>query len=97
MVRQEKVDPKQLAEKLQSASRERDDRWEQLTPFREAGWRTYQTDVFRLIAGSRVSVDYRNGQFELFFFGAVQRVYFDSAEEALKYIDAVEHQLSGNK
>ena len=93
MVELEKLDPKQLAERIYSARQLQDERWEKLAPFRDAGWQTYKTDVYRDLARNRLSADYRNGQFELFFFGVPTQVYFDTAEEALKYVDEVEHEL----
>ena len=92
----EKPDPKQLAASLSSASKLQDERWDKLLPFRDAGWKTYQTDVYRELAGNRLSVTYKNGQFELFFFGAVKTVFFNSAKEALEYVDEVEKQLGGD-
>lgn len=94
MVRQEKIDPKQLAKEIHHALDLQRERWRELTPFREAGWETYKTDVFRELAGNRIGADFRNGQFELFFFGVPTQLYFDSAEEALAYVEAVERELS---
>ena len=45
---------------------------------------------------NRLSADYKNGQFELFFFGAGKRISFNSAKDALEYVDAVEKELSGD-
>ena len=92
----EKIDPKELAASLLSASELQDERWKKLSPFRDAGWKTYQTDVYRELAGNRLSADYKNAQFELFFFAAVKTVSFNSAKEALEYVDAVAKQLDGD-
>ena len=92
----EKTDPKELAESLRSASEIHDERWKKLSPFRDAGWKTYQTDVYKELAGNRLSADYKNGQVELFFFGVGKRISFNSAKDALEYVDAVEKQLRGD-
>ena len=92
----EKIAPKELAESLRSASELQDERWKKLSPFRDAGWKTYQTDVYRELAGNRLSADYKKGQFELFFFGVGQRISFNSAKNALEYVDAVEKELGGD-
>ena len=92
----EKPDPKQLAASLRSASELQDERWEKLSPFRDAGWTTYQTDVYRKLAGQRLSANYKNGQFELFFFGVGKTASFNSAKEALEYVDEIEKQLGGD-
>ena len=66
----EKTDPKELAASLRSASELQDERWKKLSPFRDAGWQGSRNDVsFRELGGFRLSADYKNGQFELFFFG----------------------------
>ena len=91
----ENPDPKQLAENLRSSCERQDERWKKLSPFRDAGWKTYQADVYRELAGNRLSVDYKNGKFNLFFFGIGKQISFRSANEALEYVDEVEKQLSG--
>ena len=92
----EKTDPKQLAASLRSACELQAERWEKLSPFRDAGWKTYGTDVYRELASNRLSADYKDGEFELFFYGAVEKVSFDSAKEALEYVDEVEKQLGSD-
>ena len=93
----EKTDPKELAANLRSASELQDERWKKLSPFRDAGWQGSQNDVsFRELAGFRLSADYKNGQFELFFYGVGKTVSFNSAKEALEYVDEVEKQLGGD-
>ena len=93
MIEVERLDPKLLAKKIHSARQIQNERWEKLAPFRDAGWQTYKTDVFREFARNRLSADYRHGRFELFFFGVPTQVYFDTAEEALKYVEEVEREL----
>ena len=44
-------------------------------------------------AGQRLSANYKNGQFELFFYGVGTTVSFNSAKEALEYVGEVEKQL----
>ena len=92
----EKTDPKELAASLRSASELQDERWRKLSPFRDEGWQTYQTDVYRELASQRLSANYKNGQFELFFYGVGTTVSFNSAKEALKYVDEVDKQLGGD-
>lgn len=91
----EKPDPKELAASLLSSSELQTERWEKLSPFRVAGWKTYRTDVFRELAFNRLDVTYKKGQFVLFFYGIGKSVSFDSAKEALKYVDEIETQLGG--
>ena len=92
----EKPDQKELAASLRSASELQDERWKKLSPFRDSGWKTYQTDIYRELAGNRLSADYKNGQFELFFFAVAKTVSFNSAKEALEYVDEFEKQLGGD-
>ena len=90
----EKPDPKQLAASLRAVDELNAERREKLSAFRDAGWSTNSTHfVFRELAGQSLSANYKNGQFEMFFFGAEKMVYFNSAKEALEYVDAVEKQL----
>ena len=88
-------EPKEIAEVLRSSQERQKERWEKLAPFSHApGWMTYQTDVYRQLADNRLSVDYADGRFKLFFFGAAERVSFDSAEDAMKYVAEIEQQLA---
>ena len=92
----EKPDPKELAASLQAASELDDERQEKLSPFKDAGWTTNKKDVaFRQLGGYRLSANYNDGQFQLFFFGVAKTILFNSAKEALEYVGEVEKQLGG--
>lgn len=87
-------DPKELAADIRSACDLQEEQRVKLAPFVAAGWNhSGDSVVFRELACNRLSATYKNGRFELFFFGLVKTFPFGSAEEALKYINEVEKQL----
>ena len=86
-------DPRNLAADIRSACELQKETEEKLTPFIATGWNTDGTHAFRHIACNRLSATYKNGQFELFFFGLVKTVSFNSAKEALEYVEEVEKHL----
>ena len=83
-------DPRKLAADIRSACEFQKETQEKLLPFIATGWNTDGTNAFRDLACNHLSATYKNGQFELFFYGLVKTVSFDSAKEALEYVEEVE-------
>ena len=87
-----KRDPKELAEAIRKECETKEETQQKLTPFVEAGWLWTGVKARKPIACGTVYATYNNGEFQVHFPGQPNE-RFDSAEDALKCIAAVEEEL----
>ena len=90
-------DPKEVASSIRNACASVEESHKNLAPFAEAGWQIAPPVAIKSLPCGHVIVNYRQGQFIMGFQlpgGGPGPLYFDSAEEAIKYVNKVEQQLA---
>ena len=92
-------DPKEVASSIRNACANVEESHKNLAPFAEAGWQIGPSPAgTKSLSGGYVIVNYQQGQFIMAFQlpvgGGPGPLYFDSAEEAIKYVNEIEQQLA---